>query len=204
MRCFETRGPVYPEENYVVARTDELSNFVNRLEKGRYIVLFAPRQTGKTTFFRSALDLLTSEAYFPIQIDFQSSNNLRTVLSDFLYTLRHIYISERHRCPYSAGIVGIKSITQLNYDRSISPFNIQDEFKLPNFTHDQVNELLSQYTDEVGQSFAAYVKFEKAVEGYYVVFDHRKEPEPRVETETLDNYTIRSYVIPVLQERPST
>ena len=51
---------------------------------------------------------------------------------------------------------------------------------------------------------AAYVKLEKAVEGCYVVFDHRKEPESRVETETLDNSTIRSYVIPVVQERPST
>ena len=37
MRSFETRGPVYSEDNYVVARTDELSDFVNRLEKGRYI-----------------------------------------------------------------------------------------------------------------------------------------------------------------------
>ena len=51
---------------------------------------------------------------------------------------------------------------------------------------------------------AAYVKLEKAVEGYYVVFDHREEPEPRVETETLDGSTIRSYVISVVQERPST
>ncbi len=51
---------------------------------------------------------------------------------------------------------------------------------------------------------AAYVNLEKAVDGYYVVFDHRKEPEPRVETETLDGITIRSYVIPVVQERPST
>ena len=235
MRCFETRGPVYSEDNYVVARTDELSDFVNRLEKGRYIVLFAPRQTGKTTFFRRALDTLAAEAYFPIQIDFQASNNLqptdfyegvyedireeiekvfqkrgtspsealsqlldnakitnhlsmrrffgklsnclehhyngqrvvliidefdgipRSVVSDFLYSLRHIYLSGRNRCPHSVGIVGVKSITQLNYDRSISPFNIQDEFKLPNFTPDQVHELLSQYTDEVGQPFAPAV-----------------------------------------------
>ena len=231
MRCFETRGPVYPEDNYVIARTEKLSDFVNRLEKGRYIVLFAPRQTGKTTFFRHALDRLPSEAYFPIQLDFQASNNLepsefyegiyddireeienvfqkrgsspsealnqlldntkltnhlsmrrffrrlsdllenqkvvliidefdgipQTVVSDFLYTLRHIYLSGRHRCPHSVGIVGVKSITQLNYDRSISPFNIQDEFKLPNFTLDQVRELLLQYTDEVGQPFAPKV-----------------------------------------------
>lgn len=28
MRWFETRGPVYPEDNYVVARTEELADFV--------------------------------------------------------------------------------------------------------------------------------------------------------------------------------
>jgi hypothetical protein len=56
-------------------------------------------------------------------------------VSPFLHSLRRIYLSTNpHRCPYSVGIVGVKSITQLNYDRSISPFNIQDEFALSNFT----------------------------------------------------------------------
>ena len=32
MRWFETQGPVYPGDNYVVARTSELSDFVNRLK----------------------------------------------------------------------------------------------------------------------------------------------------------------------------
>ena len=54
------------------------------------------------------------------------------------------------------------------------------------------------------QQLAAYLKSEGATEGYYVIFDHRKEAEPRVEAETLaENLTIRSYVIPVLQEIPS-
>ena len=53
--------------------------------------------------------------------------------------------------------MGVKNITQLDYDRSISPFNIQDEFHLPNFTREQVQELLGQYTDEVGQPFAPEV-----------------------------------------------
>ena len=33
------------------------------------------------------------------------------------------------------------------------------------------------------QQLAAYLKLEKAIEGYYVVFDHRNVPEPRVETD---------------------
>ena len=53
------------------------------------------------------------------------------------------------------------------------------------------------------QQLAAYLALEGATEGYYVIFDHRQTPEPRVETETLDGVSIRSYVIPVMQEVPS-
>ena len=233
MRWFETRGPVYAEDNYVVARTEELADFVDRLKKGRYIVLFAPRQTGKTTFFQNALNTLEDQKsiYFPIHLNFEGyvdSNaptfyaslceeickqiknvfqkrqeapadrlnrflanakitehiSMRKFFEDlgslleeqrfvmiidefdgipqdairgFLHSLRHIYLSGRTRCPHSVGIVGVKSITQLNYDRSVSPFNIQDEFHLPNFTCQQVQELLAQYTDEIGQAFAPEV-----------------------------------------------
>ncbi len=56
--------------NYVVKRTAELTDFGARVKQGRYIVIFAPRQTGKTTFFRWALDVLAAEGitYFPIQL----------------------------------------------------------------------------------------------------------------------------------------
>ena len=81
----------------------------------------------------------------------------QVVLSDFLHSLRDIYLSDKTRCPHSVGIVGVKSIAQLNYDRSVSPFNIQDEFYLPNFTLQQVQELLTQYTDETGQPFSPEV-----------------------------------------------
>ncbi len=242
MRSFGTQGRVYPEDNYVVPRTEETADFISRVKDGKYIVLFAPRQTGKTTFFRLALDVLSAEdpTYFPIQLDFQTMRNAtpatfyqqlsymihrqirrvfqqrggvpsdaltqflenttltdhfsmgmffehlesfldsdshkgvhafkrvvllidefdgipQTVVSDFLYALRHIYLSGKPRCLHSLGIVGVKSIAQLDYDRSVSPFNIQDEFRLPNFTLEQVRELLEQYTEEVGQAFTPEV-----------------------------------------------
>ena len=54
------------------------------------------------------------------------------------------------------------------------------------------------------KQLVAYLKSEKANEGYYVVFDHRANPESRIETETLDGTTIRSYIIPIIQENPSS
>ena len=234
MRRFGTQGPVHPEKHYIVNRSAALDDFIERIKEGRYIVIFAPRQTGKTTFFQRALDELITEepTYLPIPLNFEVYKNLsssdfyehlhrqiqrgieqvfekrnstpsralteflvnatftghlsmleffwqfanlldaeyngqkivlvidefdgipQTVLSDFLHTLRHIYIADEPRCPYSISIIGVKSITQLDYDRSISPFNVQDEFYLPNFTFEQVRELLGQYTAEVGQPFS--------------------------------------------------
>ena len=72
MKTFGTQGPVNPKENYVVSRTEEIADFVDRVKKGKYIVLFAPRQTGKTTLFRAAMDDLASEDYFPIQLNFEA------------------------------------------------------------------------------------------------------------------------------------
>ena len=233
MRRFGTEGRLYPEDNYIVPRTEETADFINRIKQGKYIVLFAPRQTGKTTFFRLALEKLTTQdlTYFPIQLNFEEYEDYtpadfytrlyqdirqeiedvfqkrkavfsetfiqfldnvdindhvsmrrffekltsflknqkvvllidefdaipRDAIKGFLRSLRRIYLSGRTRCPHSVGIVGIKNIIQLNYDRSISPFNIQQEFHLPNFTLEQVQELLTQYTDEVGQVFAPEV-----------------------------------------------
>ena len=234
MRRFGTQGPVNPEQHYVVPRTEELTEFVKRVKEGRYIVIFAPRQTGKTTFFYAAMDILAAEepTYLPIHLDFEAYKNLtpsdfysnltedireeveniyhkrgevpskalrdflknttltdnismlrgfqtlgkiledqrvvvfidefdnipQTAAADFLYALRRIYISRTlPRCPHSLGIVGVKSIEQLNADRSASPFNIHDDFALPNFTLAQVQALLEQYTDETGQLFAPEV-----------------------------------------------
>ena len=62
------------------------------------------------------------------------------------------------------------------------------------------------------KQLAAYLSSEGVAEGYYVVFDHRQDPEPgsppvtgkgRVETETVEGLTVRSYIIPVMQEPPS-
>jgi len=231
-KTFQTAGPVILSENYFVERREETAEFLSRIERGKYIVIFAPRQTGKTSFFRQSLDKLTEDAsYIPIALDFEVYSDvtserfyqdvqrilsrhlisrLKTLsienfsetktfiknyvindhlsfedfffelslrlpdkkvviiidefdgipqveLRNFLHTLRRIYHNVGKKSIHSVGIVGVKSVSQLDYDRSVSPFNIQDEFELRNFTLQQVRELIGQYTDEVGQVFAPEV-----------------------------------------------
>ena len=234
MRKFGTQGPVNPKQHYVVSRTAELADLIKRVKEGGYIVIFAPRQTGKTSFFYAAMDILAAQdpTCIPIHLDFEAYKNLspsefysnltedireeienhykksgeapsgeledflenitltdnmsmlrgfralgkmlenhkvvmfidefdgipHTVANDFLHALRRIYISRTSpRCPHSLGIVGVRSIAQLNADRSASPFNIHNDFALHNFTFEQVRELLEQYTAEIGQTFTPEV-----------------------------------------------
>ncbi|MFQ6040755.1 MAG: AAA-like domain-containing protein [Candidatus Poribacteria bacterium] len=241
-RTFVTGGPVVPEENYFVKRERELTDFLQRVEQGKYIVIFAPRQTGKTTFFYQALKVLENDpTYIPISLDFEIYSEAETevfyrhvgeeiissirnrikahnfshgldvpklreldewliqqeitdhfsferflrnlhvqlpenkvfiiidefdgipskALRNFLYMLRKIYNAKKRSAVYnyihSMGIVGVKSIAQLDFDHTVSPFNIQDQFALSNFTVEQVAELYGQYTSEVGQPFAPEV-----------------------------------------------
>jgi len=235
-RTFITGGPVVPEENYFVKRERELTDFLRRVEQGKYIVIFAPRQTGKTTFFYQALSILENNStYIPIPLNFevysedeperfyqligekivrqmeerrqildipnrdtmlvwlstqeivdhhslgQFFENLHSKLPNrkvfliidefdgipkkalrgFLHILRQIYhekkLNPNHNYIHSVGIVGVKSIAQLDFDHTISPFNVQDQFAIPNFTVEQVAELYGQYTEEVGKPFALEV-----------------------------------------------
>lgn len=286
MRTFGTQGPVNPHDNYIVTRPKETADFIERIKNGKYIVIFAPRQTGKTTFFQRALDILTTQEqhYFPIQLNFEEATDdtaadfyrglyedilerienvfeqrreipsvpladflengnpitdhramrrffrqfakllspderhaaqtpsltqrivllidefdgiPRDVLQGFLHSLRHIYVAGKPRSPHSVGIVGVKNIRQLNYDDSISPFNIQDEFVVPNFTLEQVCELLGQYTAEVGQPFAPEVieTLHKQTNGQPFLVNRAAQiltaelDIPKTETITLDHFT---------------
>ncbi len=73
MRSFGTQGRVRPEQHYIVPRTAHVADFITRIRAGKYIVLFAPRQTGKTTFFRLALDRLVAEdpTYLALHLNFE-------------------------------------------------------------------------------------------------------------------------------------
>lgn len=53
------------------------------------------------------------------------------------------------------------------------------------------------------QQLAAYLKLEDATEGFYIVFDYRENAVSQIETDIIERHTVQSYVIPVLQQRPS-
>jgi len=82
-RYFEKSGVVDPKASYYVP-LENVTNMDNQdiktmVDLGRYLSIFAPRQSGKTTFFKEFCRRLEKDrAYVPILLSFQDYKSLQT------------------------------------------------------------------------------------------------------------------------------
>jgi len=82
MREFNTTGPCNPALHYTVMREALIAEGLEKVRKGRYFTLFAPRQAGKTTYFQLLLEAVRAENFTPIWISLES---LKTVTREVFY-----------------------------------------------------------------------------------------------------------------------
>jgi hypothetical protein len=78
MREFNTSGPNNPDIHFTVMREALLQKALEQITRpadpkgGRYFTLYAPRQTGKTTFVEQLMKRLDRRQFFPAMISFES------------------------------------------------------------------------------------------------------------------------------------
>jgi len=74
MKTFCTEGPVDPERNYFVSREDVLTQGLRKVDEWRYFTLFAPRQSGKSTYFRFLCEIIRRNMamVLPLWISFEA------------------------------------------------------------------------------------------------------------------------------------
>ena len=94
IRSFEDSGVVDPAESYYIKR-ENITNRKNQdmktmVDKGRYFSIFAPRQSGKTTFFKEfCKELEKDSTYIAIRLTFQKLSNYSSV--DFYQYFQKIF-----------------------------------------------------------------------------------------------------------------
>ena len=72
IREFNTSGPCDPKEHYTLVREPLLKIGKDKVRKGRYFTIWAPRQTGKTTYFQLLHGRLRRrKGYLPIWMTFE-------------------------------------------------------------------------------------------------------------------------------------
>jgi hypothetical protein len=84
-KFFNTSGPNIPDKHYTIRRNELIKRGISLVQDERYFTIWAPRQTGKSTFFRQLAEDLVKDGYKVAHINFE---NFKTApLEVFLYEL---------------------------------------------------------------------------------------------------------------------
>jgi hypothetical protein len=86
MRSFNTSGPNILVEHYTLPRLHLIEQGKDLVYRKRYFTIWAPRQTGKSTYFRLLADNLREEGYKVCYVNFESFKEANEV--DFLFRLK--------------------------------------------------------------------------------------------------------------------
>jgi hypothetical protein len=88
MRSFNTSGPNIPSQHYTLQRENMIAKGLKLVQQSRYFTIWAPRQTGKSTYFRLLMHDLEREGYEVIH--FNVENYKGETLAGFLDKLRSL------------------------------------------------------------------------------------------------------------------
>ncbi len=93
MRYFNTSGPNIEKEHYTVERTNLIEKGLNLVKNKRYFTIWAPRQTGKSTYFRQLAVKLENQGYKVAHINFENYRNepLRSFISQLTDNLEKFW-----------------------------------------------------------------------------------------------------------------
>jgi AAA-like domain len=72
MRSFNTSGPNILAEHYTLPRLHLVEQGKDLVHRNRYFTIWAPRQTGKSTYFRLLTDTLREEGYKVCYVNFEN------------------------------------------------------------------------------------------------------------------------------------
>ena len=77
MRSFNTSGPNIPAEHYTLERSALIAKGVDLVQKKRYFTIWAPRQTGKSTYFRLLADAVEKQGFQVIHFNVENYKGAR-------------------------------------------------------------------------------------------------------------------------------
>ncbi len=86
MREFNTCGPNIPERHYTIYREDLIQKGLAFVRKERYFTIWAPRQTGKSTYFRQLAERLSEQGYRVAMLNVEACEI--ATLSDFVAIIK--------------------------------------------------------------------------------------------------------------------
>ncbi len=93
MRRFNTSGPNIPKNHYTLIRQNIINKGLELVNNERYFTIWAPRQTGKSTYFRLLANELEKDGYKVAHINFENykTTPVETFLTKFVGELNRFW-----------------------------------------------------------------------------------------------------------------
>ena len=84
MKYFNTSGPNIPQEHYTIVRQNIIDKGIDLVRRKRYFTIWAPRQTGKSTYFRQLAGELKRDSYKTVHFSVEGTkkSSLKNVFSE--------------------------------------------------------------------------------------------------------------------------
>jgi hypothetical protein len=87
-KFFNTAGPCIPKDHYMVSITPKFKNLKTLIDKKRYFILHAPRQTGKTTMMLQLMEHLNQEGkYIALYVNVEAAQAWRNNIAEINDTI---------------------------------------------------------------------------------------------------------------------
>ncbi len=84
-RYFNTSGPNIPEKHYTLPRLALIKSGIKKVEDERYFTIWAPRQTGKSTYFRLLAEALKAIDYIVVHVNVEGKiDSTEAYLCDYI------------------------------------------------------------------------------------------------------------------------
>ena len=88
MRFFNTEGPIEPDDHYFIAKRLDLSEILELIERKKYFVLHAPRQSGKTSAIQEIVRKLNLQGkYNAVYLNIESAQPARNKVLEALISI---------------------------------------------------------------------------------------------------------------------
>ena len=93
MKKFNTSGPNIHSKHYTIKRIELINKGIELVEDERYFTIWAPRQTGKSTYFGQLAKALEKKDYKVAQISFEGyiKTSLKIFLEELTYQLNNFW-----------------------------------------------------------------------------------------------------------------
>jgi hypothetical protein len=198
-RYFNTSGPNHPNEHYTLKRESLIKKGLDSISKDRYFTIWAPRQSGKSTYIKLLSEELIKSHYKVTYIDFENFKNesLSVVMTLLKQRIKEAALCYSFETYIQTLVETLEGKSYLEAHTGLGRCDMIISIRNSNYVVEfKIFRDLIRFEKGKAQ-LAYYCNSENILQGIHLVFVPNSVdlPEIRGNIEIINNIEIKTYII---------